>query len=71
MKGIYKKGEDNMRDGLLYCCYSKPQKDFLTSHGIKYEIGGKSMSTDNPFWVYIRTEKLSKLLDEWTLGSKS
>ena len=60
-----------MKTGLLYCCYSKPQKDFLSKHGIRYEIGGKSMSSDNPFWVYIRTEKLNMLLEEWSLSNKS
>ena len=60
-----------MKSGLLYCCYSKPQKDFLKSHGIKYEIGGKSISTDNPFWVYIKTDKLIELLKEWSLSKQN
>ena len=56
---------------LLYICYSIPQRDYLTSHGIRYEVGGKSFNTNCPFWVYIKNEKLDKLLNEWTLGSKS
>jgi very-short-patch-repair endonuclease len=36
---------------ILYCCYSFPQKEYLKSNGIRYELGGKSLSTDCPFWV--------------------
>lgn len=58
-------------DKLLYVCYSLPQKDYLRKNGIGYEIGGKSMSTDCPFWVYVRDEKLDKVLKSWSLGSKN
>ena len=51
---------------MLYVCYSKPQRDYLKQNGIRYDIGGKSISTDNPFWVYIRTDKLNKLLSNWS-----
>lgn len=51
---------------ILYCCYSFPQKEYLKSKGIRYELGGKSLSTDCPFWVYIRNEKLDKLLEKWS-----
>ena len=50
-----------MKDNkLLYICYSIPQRDYLTSHGISYEAGGKSFNTNCPFWVYIKNEKLDK-----------
>ena len=56
---------------LLYICYSIQQRDYLKANGIRYEVGGKSFNTNCPFWVYIKNEKLDKLLNEWTLGSKS
>ena len=61
-----------MKDNkLLYICYCIPQRNYLKSNGIRYEVGGKSFNTNCPFWVYIKNEKLDKLLNEWTLGSKS
>ena len=55
---------------ILYCCYSNPQKEYLKQNGIRYELGGKSLSTDCLFWVYIRTEKLDKLLEKWSKENK-
>lgn len=52
---------------LLYICYSIPQRDYLTNNNVRYEIGGKSFSTDCPFWVYVRNEKLDVLLKKWSL----
>ena len=61
-----------MKDSkLLYICYSIPQRDYLKANGIRYEVGGKSFNTNCPCWVYVKNEKLDKLLNEWTLGSKS
>lgn len=60
-----------MRDKLLYVCYSKPQRDYLANHGVRYELGGKSVSTNCPFWVYIRNDKLDKLLNKWSLENKN
>lgn len=62
---------ENKNDKLLYVCYSLPQKDYLKNNGIRYEIGGKSVSTDCPFWVFVRTEKLDELLKSWSLGNKN
>ena len=52
----------------LYICYSIPQRDFLTKNGLRWEISGKHMDTNNPFWAFIRTDKLDKLLKEWSQG---
>lgn len=51
---------------ILYCCYSIPQKNYLKNNGIRYELGGKSLTTNSPFWVYIRTKKLDMLLEKWS-----
>lgn len=60
-----------MKDNKLYCCFSVPQKDFLRQHDIKYELCALNPKTKCTMWIYIKNEKLNKLLKEWSLGSKS
>lgn len=55
-----------MEDKPLFVCYSLPLRDFLFENGIRYEVGGKSINTDKPFWVYVRCEKLNTLLNTWS-----
>lgn len=55
----------------LYCCYSLPQRDYLAINGIRYELVAENRNSHKPMWVYIRNEKLDKLLKEWSLGVKS
>lgn len=50
----------------LYCCYSLNLRNFLYEHGLNYELAAKNPNTDRLFWVYIKTEKLDKLLTEWS-----
>lgn len=52
--------------GRLYCCYSLNLRDFLYKHGVKYEICALNPNSKNMFWVYFRTEKLDKLLTQWS-----
>ena len=60
----------NKKDKSLYCCFSVPQRDYLTSKGIKYEICALNPNTLNMFWVYMQNEKLSEALKEWSLNKK-
>ena len=55
----------------VYCCYSKPQMEFLKENGLDSDCKGRSTTTDNIFWVYVRDEKLNELLNMWSLGQKS
>lgn len=55
-----------MENNLLYVCYSIPQRNYLKENGLRWIIGGKSFSTDKPFWVYENTEKLNALLKKWS-----
>lgn len=55
----------------LYCCYSLPLRNFLTNNNLKYEIVALSPNTKSTMWVYVKNEKLNKLLKEWSLGNKS
>lgn len=57
-------------DVSLYCCYSIPVRDFLMSNGLKYKIVAKNPNSLKDFWVFIRDEKLDKLLTEWTANKR-
>lgn len=55
----------------LYCCYSVPQMKFLKENGVEHEIKALNERTRCSMWVYIKDEKLDRLLNKWSLGSKS
>lgn len=57
-----------MKESNLYCCYSVPLMNFLTKNGLRYEIAALNKNTKNTMWVYMRTEKLNKLLEKWSQG---
>lgn len=50
----------------LYCCYSVQVRDYLYKNGVKYDLCALNPNTNNMFWAYIRTERLDKLLNEWS-----
>lgn len=52
--------------GKLYCCYSASLRDFLKKNNVRYEVCGLNPNNNQMFWVYIRDEKLDKLLFEWS-----
>ena len=52
--------------GGLYCCYSLNLRNFLYQNGIKYELCALNPNNKNMFWIYMRTEKLNTLLNEWS-----
>lgn len=56
------------KENPLFICYSLPLMTFLSQQGIRYEVEGKHKLTDKDFWVYIRTDKLKKSLDTWSLN---
>lgn len=64
--------KQNRRDYLiynmkkLYCCYSVSLRNFLYQNGIKYEICAVNPNSQAMFWVYMRNEKLDKLLTIWS-----
>lgn len=53
----------------LYCCYSLPLRDFLKSNGMKYKLAALNPNSKKMFWVYVKTKKLDKLLNEWSMNS--
>ena len=50
----------------LYCCYSINLRNYLYQHGLRYELAALNPNSKKLFWVYIKTEKLDKLLTEWS-----
>lgn len=54
----------------LYCCYSLNQRIFLQKNGLRYKLAALNPNSKNLFWVYVKDEKLNKLLDEWSANHK-
>lgn len=49
----------------LFICYSFPLMMFLKNNGVNYDVEAKHKITDNPLWVYEKSNKVKLLLDEW------
>lgn len=55
----------------LYCCYSLNLREFLYKNGLRYKIAALNPNSKSLFWVYVKNEKLDKLLDEWSANKKA
>lgn len=55
----------------LYCCYSLNLREFLHNNGLRYKIAALNPNSKSLFWVYVKDEKLDKLLNEWSLNKKT
>lgn len=55
-----------MQSSKLFPCYSIPMRDYFTSKGIKYELVGLHPKTKQMFWIYIKDNKLSNAMKEWS-----
>jgi hypothetical protein len=51
----------------LYACYSLKLRDYIMSNGIRYKLIGLNPTSKAPFWVFIKTDDLSKCLSDWSL----
>lgn len=58
-------------DKQLYCCYSLPLRDFLYNNGLKYHLAALNPNSKKLFWVYIKDDKLDKLLKKWSKSKQS
>lgn len=54
----------------LYCCYSLNLREFLNKNGIRYKLAALNPNSRSLFWVYIKDEKLDKLLNEWSKNKR-
>ena len=57
-------------DVKLYCCYSLNLRNFLAENGLRYEIAALNPNSKSLFWVYVKNEKLDKLLNEWSANKQ-
>lgn len=60
--------ENNVK---LYCCYSLNLRKYLYKNGLRYELAAKNPNSDSLFWVYVKTDKLDKLLTEWSANKRT
>lgn len=54
----------------LYCCYSLNLREFLYENGLRYKLAALNPNSKSLFWVYVKDEKLDKLLNEWSANKK-
>ena len=55
----------------LYYCYSLPLRNYLRDNGMRYKLAALNPNSKSLFWVYIKTDKLDKLLSEWSMNKKN
>jgi len=61
---------DNKENVELYCCYSLNLREFLCNSGVRYKLAALNPNSKSLFWVYVKNEKLDKLLNEWSAKKK-
>lgn len=57
---------ENKENVELYCCYSLNLRRFLYDNGVEYKIAALNPNSKSLFWIYVKTEKLDRLLAEWS-----
>lgn len=50
----------------LYCCYSLNLRNYLYENGLRYKLAALNPNSKSLFWVYVKNEKLDKLLSAWS-----
>ena len=55
----------------LYCCYSLNLREFLYENGVRYKLAALNPNSKSLFWVYVKNEKLDKLLSEWSANKQT
>ena len=55
----------------LYCCYSLNLREFLYKNGVRYKLAALNPNSKSLFWVYVKNEKLDKLLSEWSANKQT
>lgn len=55
----------------LYCCYSLNLREFLYNNGLRYKLAALNPNSKSLFWVYVKDEKLDRLLNEWSANKKA
>lgn len=55
----------------LYCCYSLNLREFLYKNGMRYKLAALNPNSKSLFWVYVKDEKLDRLLNEWSANKQA
>lgn len=55
----------------LYCCYSLNLRNYLYDNGMRYKLAALNPNSKSLFWVYVKDEKLDRLLNEWSANKQS
>lgn len=55
----------------LYCCYSLNLREFLYKNGLRYKLAALNPNSKSLFWVYVKDEKLDRLLNEWSANKQA
>ncbi len=55
----------------LYCCYSLNLRNFLYENGLRYKLAALNPNSKSLFWVYVKDEKLDKLLNKWSSNKQT
>ena len=62
---------NNKENVELYCCYSLNLREFLYNNGVRYKLAALNPNSKSLFWVYVKNEKLDKLLTEWSINKET
>lgn len=62
---------NNKENVELYCCYSLNLREFLYNNGVRYKLAALNPNSKSLFWVYIKTERLDRLLTEWSQNKQT
>lgn len=58
-------------DVKLYCCYSLNLRNYLQDNGLRYKLAALNPTSQSLFWVFVKDEKLDRLLSEWSTNKKT
>ena len=59
------------KKSILYCCYSLPLRKYLCENGVEYEVAALNPNSKSLFWIYVKNEKLDKLLSKWSQNKQT
>lgn len=67
----FNKMDKYMNNVELYCCYSLNLRNYLYENGMRYKLAALNPNSKSLFWVYIKGEKLDKLLNNWSANKRN
>lgn len=62
---------EKMNNMDLYCCYSLNLRNYLYENGLRYKLAALNPNSKSLFWVYVKNDKLDRLLNNWSANKQS